>query len=673
LRGKLLLPLLLALGLLAGGVGLLTGQALCPVSLARAGGGQELAPAGAGAQPAAGGAEAGKRVVAGEVRGMDGKPLAGARVGVIGWSAKAHRGRVGYHRYETLASARTDASGRFRLELPADAVVHPWSLQLLAAAPGHGLGWRSLPEHGGTEGIVLSLGPEGAVRGRLLDLQGEPVKQATLQVVRVESPDRRQAVPQVDAGFHEPLRGLPGWPGPVTTDAQGRFTVPGLGKGVAVKLVVTDPRFARQSVTLQPAGRGEGKEAAHLLLPPQVLEGTVVGEDSGKPVGKVLLHVSAQPERADTKLWEQVQGWTDERGRFRLPCPPGRLAVSAYPADGSPYLSRTERVTWPRGAVRHQVRITLPRGVRLRGKVTESPSGKPVAGAVVGYVPYATNPFAHFTILSWRVGGSEWVRTEADGTFTATVLPGEGHVLARGATRDYVLRRVDTAELHSGNKGGRPCAVPALERLNLKPGAEAPEVRLTLQRGVTLRGRLLDPDGKPVKRALLVYPFRTSSFWADVVSLDYGPEPVRVEGGKFEVPGCAPGKELLAYFLDAENRWGAKVRLAVKEKGAEVTVRLQPCGSARLRVVDPKGKPRPRGRASLDLVLDGDFPVPLSHRALAPQGVPLADKDGWVTVPALIPGARYRTYRGNGEHTDFVPEAGKTQTLPERGAAKPAR
>jgi hypothetical protein len=517
------------------------------------------------------------------------------------------------------------------------------------------------------------LGREGAVSGRLYDLQGQPVKQATLQVCRLESPDRRSFVPGADAGFREPLADLPGWPGPVTTDAEGRFTVPGLGKGAAVTLLVTDPRFARQSLTLLPAGRGKGKETAHVLLPPQMLEGTVGGEDNGKPVGKVLLRVSASSGRAGTGALEQVQGWTDERGGFRLACPPGRLAVSAYPAEGSPYLSRSEAVTWPRGAVRHQVRIALPRGVRLRGKVTESPSGKPVAGAIVRYLPYAGNPFAHFSILSWRVGGSEWVRTGADGTFTATVLPGEGTLLVRGQTRDYVLRRVSAAELTSGNKGGRPCAVPALARLNLKPGAEAPQVRLALQRGITLRGRLLDPDGKPVERALLIYPFRTRGFWVDVVSLDYYPEPVRVEGGKFEIPGCAPGKEVLAYFLDAENRWGAKVRLVAKEKGGEVTVRLQPCGSARVRVVDPKGKPRPGGKASLELVLDGDFPVYLPQRDLAPRGGPLADKDGWATVPGLIPGARYRSFPGGGGPGEFVVEAGKTQTPPERGAAKPPR
>ena len=81
--------------------------------------------------------------------------------------------------------------------------------------------------------MVLSLAHEAVLTGRLLDLQGQPVKRATLQVGRVEAPDRRQAFSQVEAGRWEPMTDLPAWPGPVTTDTQGQFTVPGLGKGAA--------------------------------------------------------------------------------------------------------------------------------------------------------------------------------------------------------------------------------------------------------------------------------------------------------------------------------------------------------------------------------------------------------------------------------------------------------
>jgi RNA polymerase sigma factor (sigma-70 family) len=658
-RGWALGVLVLAGGLFLGGAGVLTRQ---PV-----GGVSKEGPA---AQTTAEGprrAADERRPVAGVVRDAAGKPVPGAHVAVVALREEPYRGRIGERRHETLATGRADREGRFHLEVrrTAPAPAGPF-VQLLAAAPGHGLAWAAVRPAAGPRELAVVLRREREARGRLIDLQGQPVQGARLHVFRVATSGAGGFAPP-GYGFHDLPKGLGAWPASLTTDAEGRFAVRGLGEGMAVTVLVTDERFAPQEIRVA-AVPGKG-ETSHVLLPPQVLEGEVVGEDSGKPVGKVLLDVSAVlevPAHEGRQRWEHAQGWSDEHGRFRLRCPPGRLLVHAYPAEGSPYLARLQSVEWPRGRVKHTVRLTLPRGVRVRGRVVEELSGKPVAGAVVEYRPYATNPFAHYTVASWRVIGTEFITAKADGTFAATVLPGEGHLLARGATRDFVPRKLDTAVLHSGGKGGRPMYVPAFARVDLKPAAEVPEVKLRVRRGVTLRGRVLDPDGKPVKEASLVCPFHLRLGWAEALAHDYSPEPVRVKDGKFELPGCEPGAEFPVYVLEAAGRLGALVRLTAKAEGEEVTVRLSPCGSVRARFVDGKGNPRRGYGLSVELQLDGRPPVQLSQRELLGAARRLtSDERGWVTVPGLIPGATYHCY-GARDGVTFTAEAGKTKALPDQ-------
>ena len=83
----------------------------------------------------------------------------------------------------------------------------------------------------------------------------------------------------------------------------------------------------------------------------------------------------------------------DADGRFRVAAPvvrpPSIASASAPPSpDGAPYLIAEKQGEWPKGAVEQSVDLALPRGVVVRGKVTEEGTGRPVAGAVVRIAPY---------------------------------------------------------------------------------------------------------------------------------------------------------------------------------------------------------------------------------------------------------------------------------------------
>jgi hypothetical protein len=115
-------------------------------------------------------------------------------------------------------------------------------------------------------------------------------------------------------------------------------------------------------------------------------------------------------------------------------------------------------------------------------------------------------------------------------------------------------------------------------------------------------------------------------------------------------------------FLDARNQRGAAVELSGKQTGEEVTNTMEPCGSARIRIVDDQGKPVRAGRSPAhlevvltpgaswgDMRLGGQKTSPLMSDAIHTSNLDVdryrdikTDATGRMTFPTLIPGATYR-------------------------------
>src|SRR5262249_54039296 len=75
------------------------------------------------------------------------------------------------------------------------------------------------------------------------------------------------------------------WPGPVVSDAEGRFTLSGIDPEQGVWLQVEDDRYAPDAFGLQ----GADKPAEIRLKAAQVLEGRVIAADTGKAMAGVKL------------------------------------------------------------------------------------------------------------------------------------------------------------------------------------------------------------------------------------------------------------------------------------------------------------------------------------------------------------------------------------------------
>jgi hypothetical protein len=563
-----------------------------------------------------------ERTVAGRVLDAEGKPVAEAEVALVahGWDFAAKD-------YEVLKKGVADKDGRFRLS-------GPWHASgeslLLVGKTGYGFHLLALSPEARQQETTLTLPPEQPLRGRLLDLQGQPVAGVKVGVMRIGTRD--------DVSLFAPSEKLPLWPSPAVSDADGRFAILRLPPNKETMLVVQEDRFARQH--LQVSADNRAKEITWSLSPARLLEGKVVYEDTGKPAANARL----------ASVPTDTHAGTDAGGRFKLSLsalaqrnlPP----LQVHAAEGEPYLAVRQEVVWPRAAIKHEIEVKLPRGVLVRGKVTEAGSGRPVAGAGVQYVPRDDNPNLRPNVLT---GWQNVVASGSDGSFQIAVPAGPGHLLVSGPGLDFIHEDIGSRVLTVGKPGGYRVNADAVVKLDLAANAGPQEVKVALRRGVTVRGRLLDPEGKPVARAEMVCGLLRSAVPSN--------SNVEVRDGLFALHGCDPDKEYPVLFLDPEKGWGAAVTLAGKQAGGEsVTVRLTPCGRAVARFVDAEGKPlkdQPIWKAHMlrivvtpaagPLEAVEDFAENLISRKerVARKGLK-TDAEGRVTYSGLIPGATYR-------------------------------
>jgi RNA polymerase sigma factor (sigma-70 family) len=624
--------------------------------------------------------------ITGRVLGPDGKPVAEAQLAVVAYRGlflNYVEGVPGF-RNGTLGRARSDADGKFRLSVPHLSPPSAGRVRLLAAAEGLGLAWQRLDPKAESVEVEMRLPREQIVRGRIVDLQGEPVAGARVQVWELThkpAPGEKNPGP-----MRVPLEGLPIGPVAATVNAKGDFTLRGLGANVSVDLEVQDDRVELHSFTIDTTDKKQAENVKLALPPGRIVEGRITYQDTGRPAAgaRVMIITAGNGE---------VYGDTDKDGRYRLnvqppnpqhPEPGNDLGVHAYPPAGEPYWLALQGVAWKKGAARHEMNLALPRGVLLRGKITEAGSDRPVAGAAIEYK-------------------SEWLYkgvSAADGSYTYAVpAAATGPLVVTAPTNDYIPQVIGSAEILDGLKGGDRVYYHAIVPLDLKAGDKEKELPVVLRRGVTLKGRLVGPDGKPVEDTLLF----VGEYQPPHEKFLY---PIHVRDSKFELPGCDPdrtyrlvfvehpwltpvfgaealhtyGQLWLSDLLGAHNKLGATVEVSAKKAATEpVEVRLAPCGSAKVRFVDGDGKPLPKHKPWLQLVVtDG----PPSNQAIkegklsaevvtlisqyADDNEPHADADGVLKLEGLIPGATYRLKQARLEGEvlkEFTAEAGKTLEL----------
>ncbi|HTU88775.1 MAG TPA: sigma-70 family RNA polymerase sigma factor [Gemmataceae bacterium] len=280
-----------------------------------------------------------KIVVQGRVLDPDGKPLAGAQLFFLPTGDEDEAPKT------PPDEAKSEADGRFHFAVERSQLVHGrW---LAATAKGYALDWIDADKLGANE-ITLRLAKDMPITGRILSLEGRPVKDASVLVEEVAAPPEGDLSPvlktiQNDGNnvFAHPLRGcsvgkhcrfLP----VMKTDEQGRIRLTGLGKERVIVLRLEGPTIEHQVLYVLTRSKLNVKELVksapdrmgglmrlpaiygpnfeHLAGPTKPITGIVRDRATGKPLADI--HINGSVPGA---WWENyVHVKTDKDGRYRI-------------------------------------------------------------------------------------------------------------------------------------------------------------------------------------------------------------------------------------------------------------------------------------------------------------------------------------------------------------------
>jgi RNA polymerase sigma factor (sigma-70 family) len=562
----------------------------------------------------------------GRVLDPDGKPVAGAKV-------------VFHQRcppqelpdfFPAPVTGTTDADGRYRLSgtVHLNAPGRKWQPMLTLTAHVPGYGPAATVEVGSPDELkdcTLRLVKDDVpIRGRILDLEGKPVAGVTVRPVAVVANAANDLGRWAKAIEGKGWGELPnddrtnvvfsaaaaGLTQKAVTDADGKFTLSGFGRerivvlradgpAVATCLLnvmtsnratvrgtrpVRNPDFSVENVTYDYA---HGAAFDFVPGPSVVVEGAV--RDQGR--GQALAGVSVRHQIDYDFGWAQdeLTTTTGADGRYRLaglsrPTTRGYQGIEFVPPAGQPYLAASLSPPAPEVGKPARLDVGLKRGILVTGRVTNKATGRPVQAAVE-YFTFRDNPNLK-GVPRWS---SQVVSSKKDGSFALTVLPGRGIVTAKtDAMRRGTYLPGKGADAIAGldeRLGGfvtlpygcLPGQFENLVGIELAADAGSANCDLQLDPGKTVKGTILDPDGKPLAGASIRGPF-----WSNVSIPDLPSE-------AFTIPAVNPDKPQ-AYFFEHPKK---KLAAAVILKGDEAPgfgVKLKPTATVTGRVVMEDGE-----------------------------------------------------------------------------------
>ena len=622
--------------------------------------------------------------IKGHVLDPEGNPFAGAHLFLL---ANDNRKNA-----NVPARTTTDKEGCFRFSARSADFGPQGKAVLAATAKGFGLDWIDVNAKSESAEITLRLVADDVpIVGRVLDLEGKPVAGVTVQVrflsKRADGKDLagfveavqkylKEGSPEFQPGPLDTALGKFQWqrlvpagldvPATVTTGADGRYRLIGFGRERVLELAIRGPTIGHSplyALTRNGPAKGwipgnwglYGAQFEWLASPCKPIIGTIRDKRTGKPLAGLTVG-AAQSLYIKTK--------TDNEGRYRIL---GAAKSQEYDivAGEMPYFSSEHHIADTPGLEPITVDFELERGIIVRGRLTEKPTGEPVRGEI-WYVARSDNPhLKDFADISRR---PSFAKTEADGSFAVTVVPGPG-LLSITADDE---KRFAAAEDKGWQTTTRLSPAHALVPIN--PSDKDPKSTscdVVLEPARSLKGSVVGPDGQSLAGVYV------AGCWPIITPDLFSHEKLNTDA--FTVGGVKPGRPRMLAFYHREKKLG-KVLVLQGNETKPLDVRLEPLGAIVGRILDAKGRPW-AGLKVLVLVTREDklYPeefhwVPSTWFKLT-QIETTTDRDGKFRIDGLMPGLKHHLFAAEGQIViqpevalpyradDLTVEPGKTKDL----------
>jgi hypothetical protein len=652
----------------------------------------------------------------GRVFGPDGKPLSRARVYIIPY----------YSRSNTPGPVRaeTDAQGRFEFDAPdmtytgLDGLPARRTGLLIATADGFAPDWMETwgqtrsgirshwdPVKGAAVNLQLAR-DDVPIRGRLLGPDGRPLTGARVRLTGLTVPlehdldaHLRRLNPfgggDIGRTNYRPQR-LPGLTTETQTDADGRFTLSGLGRDRLAELDVSQPSVVDTTLTVMTrnapdvgtrgglnGGTTWGVYGAGFTLQLQrglTVTGQVRDRDTHAPIPGMWVGPYNDP-------WEGLSAGTyrfitDADGHFALTglptLPPGRafkIQVTAVSPPGLSYQAATEEIHTNTNVV-----IECRRAIPFRLKVVDE-QARPVEAEVTSYDIASTMNQPRTHDARWPISRAAH---RGAGIYEGFLLPGPGAVLVKTPPQaGYRPAHVDPKAFFApGRTNWTPqeqnsaygtqdtLSVPgewidqhdyaAIVLVNPPPNSGPLDLSATLVHDRPRRVSLIDPEGKPVVGA------QTEG----MTFFPWDAEPA-LRIATFSLRGLSPDRVQRITFFKEDRRLIGFL-MARGDGDAPYTVRMQPWGTVIGRISDAHGKPQKADLSMGTWALETN-----SDPAVGVHFDAATDAQGRFRIDKLVPGQRYSaTIWGNFKNLgtafdNLVVRAGEVRDLGEIRAKNP--
>jgi hypothetical protein len=583
--------------------------------------------------------------------------------------------------------AITQADGHFQFQASKPKEKDPnsgrWWLAstIVAVAQGFGPDWTQVGKAEKGEITLHLVRPGSPLRGRVLNLEGQPLAGVSVRVQSIEATPEEDLTALLKAWKSDPYQALflvqnktlhqpsfAGFPKSVTTDGDGRFRLPDAGRERMVVLVIERPTIEKKVVRILPRTPEEVKALkevsaqrvmpgmprteAPLIYPPtfdhtagptKIVTGTVREQGSGKLLAGIKINAHA----AGGWWQNSVDTLTDEKGQFRLVGLPkaNSYSLATYAGEERNYLPAGKQVSGTGGLEPLQVDFELVQGVRIEGRLLDKATGKPIPAGHVIYVPLKGNTFFDNT------PGTEFFKfvhqsfmSDREGKYHFSALPGLGMVCAQVRTSSDVFPYIQ-AQLTPEDRqkpffysfSGTDAVLaadghiePLVSYNSYKLIDPPPETKvftcdLELDPGKTVTGTVRDPDGKPLAGAVVQ---GLQALFGKTQTL---------ETPSFTAIAVDPTHPRKLLFAHAEKKLVGKLLVGGEDNAP--AVQLEPWGTVTGQIVNDDGKPL--AGATVNLAYDEKDGVHHAVPWMKPHYEKITtDQDGRFTVAGVIPGMK---------------------------------